>query len=274
MSERIKVVQNGLGKMGSAALKRLLNGGIEMVGIADPDPSIEVGHKLARLNGITVRDGITEICLEPGAILVDFSDPAACRNAALYVANCKGKVLTGTTPLPSDIESELRGLADQTAVMVVPDFSPEINKFLKEMEDVALTITPEDYVNIYERHRSGKVVTSRIAISVATTFCTMAGKRGYILFLEGKAFAPDGHEIEMPDRTDADLIREYVLVSCERFGAEPGLHTVRIGNENDYRSWQVRATLGSYATGVEMAVRFVHAIEKGLLSFTRDVLKL
>lgn len=269
-----KVLQNGLGKMGTAALRRFLDSGIEVVGIVDPHPSIEDGYKLAKSIGIPVKDDITQINLEPGTILVDFSNPSACRNASLYVTDNKGKLVIGTTPLPSELEKELYGLANRTAVMIAPNYSPEFNLFLKEMENVALTITPEDSVSIYERHRLEKVTTSGSAITIAKIFCRSGVKKGYILLTEGKAFNSNGEEIEMPNRKEANLMREYVLISYERFGDEPGLHIVRIGNENDYRIWEVRATRTSYAKGVEMAVRYIDRVEEGLVNFAKDVLKL
>lgn len=185
-----KVVQNGLGKMGTAVLRRFLDSGIEVVGIADPHPSIEEGYKLAKSSGIPVKDDITQIHIDSGTILVNFSNLTACRNASLYVANNGGKLVIGTTPLPSEIEKELYGLVDRTTVVIAPNYSPEFNKFLKEMESVALTIASEDSVNVYETHRLEKATTSGSAITIAKIFCRIGGKKGYILFMEGKAFDP------------------------------------------------------------------------------------
>ncbi|MDI6806920.1 MAG: dihydrodipicolinate reductase C-terminal domain-containing protein [Candidatus Aenigmarchaeota archaeon] len=271
-----KVVQNGLGKMGTAALRRLLDSGIEVVGVADPHPSIEDGYKLARSSKIPVKDDITQISIEPGTILVDFSSPDACLNAARYVAKEGGKLVIGTTPLPKEYETEILSLGNNSVVILSPIFSLEANRFFKQLEYVGKTSDKDAWVSIHERHRAEKLTTSGTAAKMARILCETMNKDGYILLREGKAYNPIGNEMEMPKLKELppNTLKKYIQVSCERFGDEPGLHVVRIGDEIDYSEYSVRATRNSNAKGVEMAVCYASTKEKGVYDFSKDVLGL
>src|SRR3989344_6347444 len=100
----IRIIQNGLGKMGSAAYKRFSQADdIEVVAIADPAAryyDINFGETALFDDIIDYR--ITEMAnemeRETGYVLVDFSTPNAALSASCYVAEKGGKIVIGTTP--------------------------------------------------------------------------------------------------------------------------------------------------------------------------------
>ncbi len=283
MPGKIGVIFNGLGKMGTAALKGLLyEDNIVLAGAFDPKPT-EEAQQLCDKHGFVVAPSIKEYYyltelvtdrLRPEKlVLVDFSTPAAAREAALYCADRECKIVIGTTPLPKDVEENIRALSEKTAVMIAPNYSPDVNRFMKIMESVGSLSDKDAFVSIYEVHRAEKPTTSGTAIDIAKTFCRTMGKVGYIRLREGKAYDASGSEVAMPEMKP-DVLRDYIQISAVRFADEPGTHVVRIGNENDYTEYAVRATRASYAKGLVMAVRTAAKAEKGLLDFKKDILKL
>ena len=256
----IKVVQNGIGKMGTAVLKRLLNEeDIEVIAIIDPNPSITEGVELAREYGIRIEDSIDRLRIEDSItssenVFVDFSSPEGFKTACSYAAERGINIISGTTPVPKEYEEVVRESIIESGVrgVLAPNFSPEVNKFFKQMKYVGQTTDPKASVSIHEIHRYEKMKTAGTAKTIAETLCQTMRKKGYILLREGKAFNPLGSEIAMPKKFSED----WVQVSCERFADEPGTHIVRTGTERDYIEYRVRATRDSTTYGAVKAIRF------------------
>lgn len=273
----IRIIQNGLGKMGSAAYKRFkTSSDIEVVAIADPAAryyDINFGETAVFDDIIDYRvtEMSNEMEREPGYVLVDFSTPDAALTAARYVAERGGKIVIGTTPLPKEVEEQIAALGDHTAVMMASNYSPDVHRFFYMMKRFCDFSDPDECVSVYERHRAEKPSVSGTAKDIAKILGQGMRKAGYIVRGKDEAYDCDGNKVGMP-AMKPDELRRYVQVSYERFADEPGLHVVRIGDENDYMRFEVRATRASYAAGVEKAVRYIDTVDKGLHDFSRDVL--
>lgn len=261
----INVLMNGIGKMGTAVAKRLLQDkDVIIVDIIDPNPSTEEGRKLQEAHG---RGGFMEDLMvkklfslvpEGFKVMVDFSNANVCLNACLTAARCRVNIVSGTTSIPKNYEDQISKAIAEYGVSGIrcSNFSVDVNKFLKEMEIVARHIDPSEQIVIYEIHRLEKISTSGTAGLIARILCEGADRPGYILLREGKAFDRTGSQIEMPE-TKKDILSRYIQVSSIRFADEPGTHVVQIGGEKNYRMYRVRSTRSSYAEGAYRAVKFL-----------------
>lgn len=278
MGKEINVVSNGLGKMGTAGLEKLLTeDGIKVIGGLDPNPSVYARKLLSDHGAEIIRDfsHLDAITAKlENRILVDFSTPKACYEIIKHIAEVGNwKAVIGTTPL-KEYEKDIFDLSKNIPITPASNFSPEVNKFFKQMEYVSKLSNPESSVSIHEIHRVEKASTAGTAITMAKILSQGMNKTGYILLRENKAFDSKGTPIAMPEMKP-DILKDYIQVSCERFGDEPGTHIVRIGNENDFIEYKVRATRASYAGGLAQAVHYIGGVEtSGLHSYSKDVLGL
>jgi len=283
----INVLMNGLGKMGTAVAKRLLQDDeIKILGFIDPKPSTEEGKKLQNRFATTIditTKNIKSLSLKKlfksysgFPIIVDFSNTSACLTACLYSAENGINILSGTTPIPQDYEDQIKDAISKYKIKGIrcPNFSPDVNKFLNELVPIAQNIDPSEDIAIHEIHRLEKASTSGTAALMAKIICKHAGRPGYKLLMEGKAYNAEGIEIPMPEQKK-DVLKKYIRISAERFADEPGMHTVTIGDEHNHRIHTVRATRESYAEGAYRGIKFLsEAKEPRQYSFPEDVLKL
>ena len=277
----INVLMNGVGKMGTAVAKRLLQeDDINIISVIDPNPSTEEGLMLRRKDDYV--KAITDLEIERlfkvystgYFVMTDFSNKDACLKACLTAAKHGINIVSGTTPISKDYEERISKAIAEYSVSGIrcPNFSVDVNKFLKEMEAVGKYIDPLEHIAVYEMHRLEKLSTSGTAGLIARILCQHAHRPGYILLREGKAFNAEGQQIDMPE-LKKDVLSSYIQVSAIRFADEPGTHIVQIGDENNYRRHMVRATRASYVEGAYRAVRFLSKVERSKqYSFPLDVL--
>lgn len=265
---RINVAFNGMGKMGTAVAELLLKDkDVSLVDVIDPNPSTERGKEIqqdGRMGGLEFLRKSFDLNVEQSGlvesknfnVLVDFSNPEACLKACLTAAKNKINIVSGTVPVAKSIEEKIRDAVYENNIYGIrcPNFSVGVQYFLHDIKSMA--IDPSEDISVHEIHRMEKKSTSGTAGLIARELCTKAEKTGYILTTEGKAFDKDNNEIEMPE-WKKELLRNYVKVSQQRFGDEPGTHIVKVGDEENYRQYEVRATRSSLADGAFRSVKYL-----------------
>lgn len=271
---KANVVMNGMGKMGTAVAEKLLQDeNIQIIDVIDPNPSTERGKEIQKYYNLGgelrfLKENFENMAKKSTEkffnVLVDFTNEKASKNACLTAAKNGINIVSGTTPMARNIEDEISAAIKDNEVYGIrcPNFSVGVQYFLHDMR--AMKIDPSDDISVHEIHRVEKKSTSGTAREIAKILCPKAGKIGYILTTEGKVFDKDNNEIAMPE-WKKDVLINYVKVSQQRFGDEPGTHIVTVGNEKDFRQYKVRATRESLAEGAYRSVKFLaDAAEKGL----------
>ena len=172
-------------------------------------------------------------------------------------------IVSGSTPLSTDTEKITTDIAKKNNIYVVraPNFSINVNRFFYDMEHIA-DPSPNDDISINEIHRQEKASTSGTAGEIAKTLCQRFGRTGYMTFLPTRClYSPSGEIVIDEDRMTPDRLKDalknpaVIKISSERFADEPGMHIVRIGNQDNYREWKVRATRKDYGEGVVSSIR-------------------
>lgn len=225
--------------------------------VAGRDPAFEVKAFVDRPELVADRGAGWTASLDGavsrGVVVIEFSSPAACVEAARLCAERGAALVSGTTGLGAAEEDAMRGAATRTAVLRAANFSLGIATLRRALA-AALDAAPRGWdVEIVERHHRGKVDSpSGTALALAQD---VARRRGW----DGRAFR-NGREGRVGPRPEAEIGLHSV-----RGGTWVGDHEVLLAGEDEWIELRhVTSTRGAFAHGAVAAARFVATAAPGL----------
>jgi len=193
--------------------------------------------------------------VEPGDVVIEFSSPAACREAAEVCAAAGAALVSGTTGLGADEEAAVREATRRVAVVRAANFSLGV-AILRRALVTALGSLPREWdVEIVERHHRNKVDSPS----------------GTALLLAGDVAAARGFPKESvkTGRTGRTGVRpgEEIGVASVRGGGWVGDHEVLLAGESEWVELRhVASERKAFAHGALAAARFVSGAAPGLYS--------
>jgi len=247
----IKVAFNGLGRMGRAAARRVMeDGDFRIVGGYDPSGGGDDIGVMAGMTALGVKAEAPEgmdasLKKNKPDVLVDFSTPQAALSAAKAAARAGVSMVVGTTGFTDAQAQELRRTLADVGAVVSPNMSVGVNVFWKLVGEAAKDLKGYDAEVVEAHHRMKKDAPSGTALKAV------------------KAIA---------DATGADLSKDVVYGrhgEARRRKGEIGVHSIRGGDivgehtvmfTTDGERFEVRHvahTRDSFASGVPAAIRFV-----------------
>ena len=193
--------------------------------------------------------------VERGDVVVEFSSPSACREAAAACAAAGAALVSGTTGLGAEDEAVVRRAAERVAVVRAANFSLGV-AILRRALAAALAAVPQNWdVEIVERHHRNKVDSpSGTALMLAAD---VAAARG---------FAADSVRSGRTGRTGVRPEAEIGVASV-RGGGWIGDHEVLLAGESEWLELRhVASERKAFAHGALVAARFAAGASPGFHS--------
>lgn len=190
-----------------------------------------------------------------GDVVVEFSSPEACREAASHCARTGAALVSGTTGLSAEDEAAVREAAKRAAVVRAANFSLGI-AILRRALAAALASTPAGWdVEIVERHHRNKLDSpSGTALLLAAD---VARARGF-----GEGAVKSGRTGKTGVRPAAE-----VGVASVRGGSWVGDHEVLLAGESEWLELRhVASERKAFAHGALAAARFAAGAAAGQYS--------
>ena len=193
--------------------------------------------------------------VERGDVVVEFSTPAACREAAQVCSAAGAALVSGTTGLSAEEEAAVKSAAGRVAVVRAANFSLGV-AILRRALAAAIAAVPKSWdVEIVERHHRNKVDSpSGTALLLATD---VTRGRGF-----GDGSVKSG-------RTGKTGVRpqEEVGVASVRGGGWIGDHEVLLAGESEWLELRhVASERTAFAYGALTAAEFAAGASPGLYS--------
>ncbi len=149
------VIMGALGRMGAT-----------LVGLAKADPdkyrlagAMERSGCTAGLSGLdcAVGDDLDTVLAKcPGAVIIDFTAPAASVAAAQAAARSGNPMVVGTTGLTPEQTAALAEAAARTPIFFAPNMSVGLNVLLSVLPDLVRKLGPAYNLEIMEIHHNKK----------------------------------------------------------------------------------------------------------------------
>lgn len=261
MSQVIQMaIVGAAGRMGVSLLDNAADlDTVHIVAAIDRPGSSILGEPLGR-SQVVVTGNLAEH-ISQCDVIIDFSSPEACIQAARIASNAGCAFVSGTTGLSPEQQAVLDECANTIAVLQAANFSVGVN-VLERLVELASQATGSDYnLEVFEAHHRHKVD----APSGTALFLGQAAARGRGHDLEDvAAWARHGHT---GARTD-DEIGFQVL----RGGDIVGEHTVFLCGAGERLELSHRATdRGIFARGALRAGQWLFGKPAGMYSM-KDVL--
>lgn len=193
--------------------------------------------------------------VEAGDVVVEFSSPSACREAAECCAARGAALVSGTTGLSPEEEGAVRSAGAKVAVLRASNFSLGV-AVLRRALAAAVAAAPAGWdVEIVERHHRTKVdAPSGTALTLAAD---AAAARGWSA--EAVRSGRTGRSGPRPARE--------IGVASVRGGSWIGDHEVLLAGEGEWLELRhVASDRGAFARGAIAAARFVASARPGLYS--------
>lgn len=243
------VLVGAAGRMGRAVREAAAARGVTVKACVDraENPSGPAGVWRKDLAGVVER----------GDVVVEFSSPAACREAAGICAATGAALVSGTTGLSAEDEAAVQAAAGRVAVVRAANFSLGV-AILRRALAAALAAVPKAWdVEIVERHHRNKVDSpSGTALLLAADAARARG------------FAPGSIR---GGRTGKTGVRpqEEIGVASVRGGGWIGDHEVLLAGESEWLELRhVASERTAFAHGALAAAEFATGATPGL--YTMD----
>jgi 4-hydroxy-tetrahydrodipicolinate reductase len=248
------------GRMGTELLDNAdtIEGVVVTDAVVRPE-SETVGRELGP-TGVIATDDL-ETAVENAEVVIDFSIPSACLEAATFAAKYDTPLVSGTTGLSGDQIAELKGHSSDVPVLWAANFSVGVN-VLEHLVELATKAAGAGFdIEVLEAHHRHKVD----APSGTALFLGRAAARGRDADLDDVGvFAREGHTGERSD----DEIGFQVI----RGGDIVGEHTVYLCGPGERLELTHRASdRGIFARGALRAAAAMVGRRAGWYSM-RDVL--
>ena len=214
------------------------------------DCRVVAGIDLAASNGdIPVFASFNDLTVK-GDVLIDFSAPAATRNAIQYCREHKLPCVICTTGLDAETEAELHELSSHCAVFKSANMSMGINLLIKLAKEASLLLGDAYDVEIVEKHHHNKV--------------DAPSGTAHMLFRAVKQVRPNA--VEHCGRSgECKRTKEEIGVSSLRMGNVVGVHEIHICTPSQTLTLRHEAhNRAMFADGAVEAARFVLGKPAGL----------
>lgn len=239
-------IMGATGRMGSS----LLENGAKVEGIqirtALVRPSYQGGATLGP-QSIVVSRGLDELSSDTLDVVIDFSSPEGCLEAARFCRREGLAFVSGTTGLTPQDEDELRAISREIPVLLAANFSIGVNLLSHLVERAAQGFGDSVDIEIFEAHHRRKVD----APSGTALMLGKAAARGRDVELDDVAtWSREGHT----GPRASDSIGFQVL----RGGDIVGEHTIYFCVDGERLELTHRATdRGIFARGALQAARWL-----------------
>jgi len=193
--------------------------------------------------------------VEPGDVVIEFSTPAASREAAGVCAATGAALVSGTTGLGADDEAAVREAARKVAVVRAANFSLGVAILRRALASALGSLPNEWDVEIVERHHRNKVDSpSGTALLLAADVAA------------GRGFAKENVKSGRTGKTGVRPAAE-IGISSVRGGGWVGDHEVLLAGESEWLELRhVASERKAFAHGALIAARFASGAAPGLYS--------
>jgi 4-hydroxy-tetrahydrodipicolinate reductase len=160
MALRIIVCGVG-GRMGAAVVRAIRDSSaVELVGALDRPGSARIGRDAGEISGaghlgIAVGDQIAPV-LKRGAVIVDFTNPAASLNYLRAAAKTRTPIVIATTGFDAKQQAEIKRLSRRAPTLLSANTSLGVNVLLSLLGKAAKMLGDEYDVEIIEAHHRFK----------------------------------------------------------------------------------------------------------------------
>ena len=221
---------------------------------------VDLAANLRAIGGVWTSN--LEPLIERGDVVVEFSSPQGCREAARACAAHGAALVTGTTGLTAQDEAALRDAARTVAVVRAANFSLGVAA-LRRALGAALRGLPGWDIEIVERHHRGK------ADSPSGTALTLASDAAAARGLPAEQALRFGRQGRVGPRS-ADEIGVHAV----RGGTWVGDHAVLLAGEGEWLELRhVAQDRLAFAHGALAAARFAAGQKAPGLYDIEDVLE-
>jgi 4-hydroxy-tetrahydrodipicolinate reductase len=262
----IKVAFLGLGKMGCAAAKKVMETeGLQAVaGFDSAAVGVDIGTLCAgKEAGVRVEDPskLSESLKKSRPdVVVDFSSPQACVQNSKTVADAGINMVIGTTGFTDQELGQLKRNIKGIGALISPNMSIGVNVFWKLVAEAARDLKGYDIEVVEAHHKSKKDAPSGTAMKAVQLICEATGrdvKKDVVCGREGICPRKDGE----------------IGVSSIRAGDIVGEHTVMFATQGErFELRHVAHSRASLASGIPAAITFING-KKGIYD-TADALGL
>ncbi|HTR97898.1 MAG TPA: 4-hydroxy-tetrahydrodipicolinate reductase [Candidatus Acidoferrales bacterium] len=212
---------------------------------------VEHRENFSAEDGVWTEDAASVI--EPGVVVIEFSSPEGAAKAARLCAERAVPLVTGTTGLSAEHETDVRTASARTAVLRASNFSVGIAALRRALAATLAAVPATWDVEVVERHhRQKKDSPSGTALALVTDVLAHRGL--------ASSAVRNGREGAVGPRPVSE-----VGVHAMRGGTWVGDHMVVLAGEGETielrHSAQDRA---AFANGALAAARFVATAKPGL----------
>lgn len=221
---------------------------------------VDLAANLRATNGVWTSK--LETLLERGDVVVEFSSPQGCREAARACAARGAALVSGTTGLLAEDEAALRDAAKTIAVVRASNFSLGVAALRRALSAALRGLAGWD-IEIVERHHRGK------ADSPSGTALTLANDAAAARGLTAERVLRFGRHGRVGPRS-ADEIGVHAI----RGGTWIGDHSVLVAGEGEWLELRhVAQDRLAFAHGALAAARFAAGRKEAGLYNIEDVLE-
>jgi 4-hydroxy-tetrahydrodipicolinate reductase len=223
------------------------------------EPDLEVKARVDRAENHSGTSGVWHATLAPaveaGDVVIEFSSPAACRDAAERCAAGGAALVSGTTGLAPGDEAALVAASAKVAVLRASNFSLGVAALRRAVAAAVAALPASWDIEIVEKHHRHKVDSpSGTALTLAGEIAT---RRGWSA--ESIRSGRTGRSGPRP--------QHEIGVASVRGGSWTGDHEVLMAGEGEWLELRHVATdRAAFARGALAAARFVAAARPGLYS--------
>lgn len=244
--------------MGEEILRLSREAGVEVVGGTHSGSRTP---ELAERLGIPVERELGPVLQRGAQVVVDFSSPEACAEAAGLAAERGVPFVSGTTGLDESQQTLLRKAAERIPLLHAPNMSVGVQLLLRLVAEAARAMGEGFDAEILEiHHRHKKDAPSGTALRLAETLAEALGRN---LSQEGRY----GREGQVGARTAGEI-----GVMALRGGDVVGEHTVYFLGEGERIELTHKASSRSaFASGAIRAAKWIVGKPAGLYGM-KDVL--
>ncbi|MBO4318081.1 MAG: 4-hydroxy-tetrahydrodipicolinate reductase [Mailhella sp.] len=148
------IVTGAAGRMGSTLVRMILaSEDLDLAAAIDPH-----SESLRNLDSLCMVASDLENVIDslPGAIIIDFTAPAAAMRHAQLAAARSNPIVIGTTGLSEAQKGELKQLAERTPILLSPNMSIGVNVLLEVLPELARMLGKDYDAELSEIHHKHK----------------------------------------------------------------------------------------------------------------------
>lgn len=215
------VIAGAAGKMGRRLVAAVAEDpGLKLAGATEqtghPDLEKDAGELAgAGPLGVKISDDLAA-CLSPGAVVIDFTAPAATMKHLELAARKQCPMVIGTTGLAPDQKARVKALAKKVPLVLAPNMSAGVNLLAHLVREAAAALGPGFDVEIVEaHHRLKKDAPSGTALFLAEAAAEGKGwelKSSARYCREGLIGARPDREIGVQTLRGGDIVGDHTVL--------------------------------------------------------------